>query len=398
MMDRPNTISTLLEKGLAGSLYLVALAMPFSIAITQIAIGIGIVLWIVNSVVTGHKRPRRLGLESGFLVFVIAALISLPFSYQPLQSFIYLKRFLLIPVIYLLACSLRDPRIYQRLILLFLISITLYSVTGIYSYFQHPTVRVRHIQNSMTAGGITMIGALAALGVALYHKHPLWRWSSATAAGINLICLILTSTRGSWLGFLAGLVIMIFRTHRKWLLALPVLIAIIWVAQPEAFSHRVTHMFDPTWQTNAKRLKWWHTGWEIFKDHPIVGIGDVSTQPIYRQYAAPEETEMIGHFHSNYIHIAVTMGIIGLVAFLFMLGQVFYRLGEHLKATNPASLLGWPVVALAVMTAFSINGVFEWNYGDQEILTLVWFSVGLAFVTLDNGLNPNPERNHGNQR
>jgi O-antigen ligase len=397
MTDRQNTLSTLLEKGLTGSLYLVALAMPFSIAITQIAIGIGIVVWIADSVVTGRRPFRRLGLESGFLVFFIAALISLPFSYQPLQSFIYLKRFLLIPLIYLLACSVRDPRIYQKLILLFLISITLYSVTGIYSFFQHPTVRVRHIQNSMTAGGITMIGALAALGVAFYHKRSLWRWSAAAAAGINLICLILTSTRGSWLGFLAGLVVMIFWTHRKWLLALPVLIAVIWVAQPDAFSHRVSHMFDPSWRTNAKRLKWWHTGWEIFKDHPIVGIGDVSTQPIYRQYAGPDETEMIGHFHSNYIHIAVTMGIIGLAAFLFMLAQIFYRLGQRLKTADPILSLGWPLVALAVMTAFSINGFFEWNYGDQEILTLVWFGVGLALVSLSNGSNPNAEHNHGNQ-
>ena len=36
------------------------------------------------------------------------------------------------------------------------------------------------------------------------------------------------------------------------------------------------------------------------------------------------------------------------------------------------------ITSLSIFTAFLINGLFEWNFGDQEIMILVWLSIGLA--------------------
>ena len=233
------------------------------------------------------------------------------FSTNFTQSFIFLKRLLLIPIVYLIAHNTTNEKQFKHIVILFLISISLYSFSGILSYFQNPSLRVRHIQNSMTAGGITMVGSLVSLAIFAVVKKPKWRYIALFLSAINILCLFLTNTRGSWLGFLVGMILIFFFTNRKLLWLVPVLIISFYFLAPDAFQYRVKHMFDPHMSTNAKRLTWWHTGWEIFKDHPIVGIGDVSTQKMYKKYVSADVKELIGHFHSNYVHIAVTLGSIG---------------------------------------------------------------------------------------
>jgi len=36
--------------------------------------------------------------------------------------------------------------------------------------------------------------------------------------------------------------------------------------------------------------------------------------------------------------------------------------------------------SLGVMAGFHINGLFEWNFGDAEIIMLVWGIVGLTLA------------------
>jgi O-antigen ligase len=370
------------------ALYVFAFAMPFSIALTQIAIGVAALAWLMRLFWLKTISFERLGLEWAFLLFVLAALVSTIFSTNVPQSVIFLKRHLLIPIVYIVATSIKNRRLLLYMLFLFALSTALYSVTGIVSYFMDPSLRVRHVHNSMTAGGITMLGALVGWGCALCW-HDRLKWFFLASGVINLFCLILTSTRGSWLGFGAGLLIIMFMANKKLLLTIPVMVAIVLLLQPAEFSHRVQHMFDPTWRTNAKRIHWWSIGWEIFKDHPVVGIGDVSTQTMYKQYAPPHESEGVGHFHSNYVHIAVIMGTIGLIAFLNMMITLMIRLVQRLKTGFIKYSLGWASVisALSAWVAFNINGFFEWNYGDQEVITILWFLIGLGFITLSDSNN-----------
>ncbi len=383
MTPKMNKLDRFSEKSIVVFLYIFAAFMPFKIAVTQSSIGLAIFFWLLRLFVTKGTRFKPLKLEWGFLLFVAASLISLPFSQNVGESFIFLKRLLLIPIVYVLSSQLDDEKIFKRLIYIFVFSVSFYSLLGIKSFLANPTVRVRNIHNSMTAGGITMIGSLAAMALAVLYKKKPWQWIFAVLTLINLMCLILTSTRGSWLGFFVGALLIVYFSNRKLIIAIIALMPVVYFLGPDAFSARVQHMFDPTWRTNAKRIAWWSVGWEIFKDHPIVGVGDMSTQKVYKKYAPPGTTELVGHFHSNYVHIAVTLGIVGLAAFLFMMVNIFVRLWKQkifLGGQGPSLQYAWVMATLAVFLAFLLNGFFEWNYGDAEVVTMVWYAVGMAFV------------------
>jgi len=366
------------------SLYIFAAAMPFAIALTQIAVGVALLAWLGRLIYTRAVKWPRLGVEWGFIAFIAAELLACAFSTDLGQNVIYLKRLLLIPIVYLVAANGTGREELRRLGVIFVASIMLYSTWGIISYFLNPAVRVRHIQNSMTAGGITMVGAVTAAAFAVRLRETRSRLLMLLAAAVILGCLILTSTRGSWVGFFAAALLILLVQNRRLVWALPLLILAFYLLQPRDFAWRMRHMFDPAWGTNAKRIHWWSVGWEIFKDHPLVGIGDVGTTSMYARYAPAGEKELVGHFHSNYVHIAVTLGAIGLAAFLFMTALLLVRLAQSLRARIGARDWGggWTLAALAVLVAFSLNGFFEWNFGDQEIITMVWFTTGMGLGQL----------------
>jgi len=348
-----------LERTIFFSMVVFSAAMPFTIALTQISLSIALLAWLGRLTVARSVRLRRLSLEWAFLAYIAAEILALIFSTNVPQSFIFLKRLLLIPIVYLFALNVLQKKQLSLLATIFIISVTLYSLSGIVSFFLHPSLRVRHIQNSMTAGGITMVGALIAFAAFHIGKRRRWIWFAFGL--INTSCLVLTSTRGSWLGFFFGILFIVYFANRKLFIAIPLFVAAFVFLGPQEFSGRVKHIFDPTWRTNAKRIFWLSVGLKIYRDHPITGIGDVSTTDMFKKYAPPGTEELVGHMHNNFIHIAITLGTVGLLAFIYMMLQIFLVLLKQFLHTMPAKgpTLAWAASAVTIFIAFNVNGFFE---------------------------------------
>ncbi len=146
------------------------------------------------------------------------------------------------------------------------------------------------------------------------------------------------------------------------------------------YSHkdRITSIVDPYHSTNVQRLNQWKTGWRIFKSNPIFGIGDIDLNKVYLQYRAPYESETFGHLHNIYVQVLAVLGLFGFVVFLFLIVKIFLldiKIYKYLKDVSFAS--SFALGTLGVFTAFLVSGLAEWNFGDQEIATMLWFTVGL---------------------
>jgi O-antigen ligase len=125
----------------------------------------------------------------------------------------------------------------------------------------------------------------------------------------------------------------------------------------------------------------WRIGWEIFKDHPFFGVGDIDLAKVFKQYNRPYEKEIKGHLHNNFFHILATLGgfgIISLIILFFMVIRYSYRVFKlsQLKTFERAIVMG----SLACIAAFLGSGLTEFNFGDHEIITMVWFSTGLVLA------------------
>lgn len=131
----------------------------------------------------------------------------------------------------------------------------------------------------------------------------------------------------------------------------------------------------------APRLRLWHAQWEMFKAHPLIGIGWNTNERKAKEYVdrlyPNQEKPFYGHAHSTLLQILATTGILGLLAFLWMWGAVFQSVVKSIRRTTGEKR----AIAVGVFSAFIgfwIQGLTQWNFGDAEVAHSVVFFWGLA--------------------
>lgn len=144
---------------------------------------------------------------------------------------------------------------------------------------------------------------------------------------------------------------------------------------------RLLSFFDLTGESNRNRLVMWRIGWEIFKDNPFFGVGDIDLAGIFKEYNRPYEKEIKGHLHNNFFHLLATLGGFGIISILLLLYMMLQKMYQIFKTTEQKSFHRALVMgSLACFASFAGAGLTEFNFGDHEIITMVWFSVGLSFA------------------
>lgn len=141
---------------------------------------------------------------------------------------------------------------------------------------------------------------------------------------------------------------------------------------------RIGSMVDPYHPSNVERLNLWTAGSRIVREHPIFGVGDIDMQHIYKLYRKYYDKETYGHFHNNYVHFLVALGIPGFIIVMFLIISI---LSVHVKIYNALKYVefasSYALGAMAAFAGFLFSGLAEWNFGDHEIITMVWFTLGL---------------------
>jgi O-antigen ligase len=133
----------------------------------------------------------------------------------------------------------------------------------------------------------------------------------------------------------------------------------------------------------------WDVGIKIFRDYPVLGTGENEVTRIYKSYKTPEFHGEGSHFHSNYIMILVTMGITGFLLYLCLwISLIIYLIKDYRvykDETDRNLILGILLSAIAL----HVSGIFEWNFGDWEVMTVMYYLISIMFILKSINLNEN---------
>lgn len=144
---------------------------------------------------------------------------------------------------------------------------------------------------------------------------------------------------------------------------------------------RISSITDPFNPSNLSRVALWRAGFKINADYPWFGVGDIDLGKLFKQYKRPYDKEIQGHMHNNYIHFLVILGRVGLAVVLLLIVSIFVRTIKALRLCRGSSFAESYIIGFAgAFTAFLTAGLTEWNFGDHEIITMVWFTLGLVFA------------------
>jgi O-antigen ligase len=374
----------------------------FSIALSQILLGLALAMLLFS----GEKLefpPIRWPLAAFFVVTVAAVLA----SGDPQRGTPQLRKFFVFAILLVIPSAFRSISQVRSLILSWTAVATASALIGVtqflhrrqdalllnadnYGFYVDGRI-TGFASHWMTFGGEEMMVLLMLVSVLLFSDRPGWKRYLWPAAIILWATIALGMTRCIFLlGLPLGLAYLAWRRRPLFLAAFCLGGAIGLLLAPAAVRERIVSVVKPrsVIDSNAHRAACLIVGWEMVKAHPWLGLGPEQIGEQFDRYIPasvrrPLPTGWYGHLHNIYLQYAAERGVFGLFAFLWLIGMV---VSDFLKALRQPSLSkeGRAVLhgALAVIIAVLAEGLFEYNLGDSEVLTIFLSVIACGYVVV----------------
>lgn len=238
----------------------------------------------------------------------------------------------------------------------------------------------------MTFSGHMMMALLLIAALVFFGGRTRWtKWLIMASVPIA-IGLVLAETRSVWLATAIGGAYLLW-FWRKWmLLAAPVAIGLVVMANPFELGDRVISAFKPhgTLDSNEHRSITRGIGYQMIKAHPLLGIGPERVGKEYLNYLPPGTPKELPdgyyqHLHNNFIHYGAELGIPAAIALMAIFAVALWDFARALM--RGAGDSRWIIHgAIAVTIAMMIAGFYEKNLGDSEVLVMLLAVIGCGYV------------------
>ena len=263
--------------------------------------------------------------------------------------------------------------------------ITLTSVYAVYQGLSGMSRANGFYGHPMTLGGWLCI-FLPLLLIEFFERKLLgqYYWLAGLAFCICSAGLVFNATRGAWLAvaIVSAVLLIYYMFKSKRNLAVSIifvaLISTVLVNNPK-FMHRLDTIDDfDKYQSNTERILIWQSAWNMFKDHPILGVGlGQYTENYQQKYISPQAKDpKLGHAHNNFMQMLAENGILGFAGFVIMFGYIIFKnLITWVKGRNVYALM---IVSATV--CLLLQGFTEYNVGNSAVIKMYWLVLGLLVV------------------
>ena len=358
----------------------------FTIAGSQISLGLALVSWLAGMAVARKWYVNRTGLELPLAAFILVCIFATIFSVRPHESFINLKNLLLIPILFVVGNTLRTEKRLLLAVDVLVAFAAIFSMLGIAFYFLEITRKSMATQStSMTWGAMSVFFVAITAAVSLFGAKGIRRKLYTMALLPQLVSLMLSYVRGSYIGLVAVLVVLACLKDKRLVVVLLIAVILLGLLMPSSVKDRALSIFDPKKPSTLVRLHQWRDSIDMFQDRPILGFGWVDLGKIHRSYAPPDadlttDEYTIGHFHNNFVMVLMSFGALGLIVFIWLIIQILQIEYRAFKRVENKSSFSIAIIAgsLVGFVGFLANGMFDWLFGDAEVVTILWLSVGFV--------------------
>jgi putative inorganic carbon (hco3(-)) transporter len=272
----------------------------------------------------------------------------------------------------LCARVLRSPRLRSWIITLYLHISLIVSVYGLRQWFFGATALATWVDPESSLSKTTRVysylgnpNLLAGylLPAVIFSLVAIFAWQSwpkkalaLTMLIVNTSCLILTFSRGGWIGLVVAVILI------------------------PTFRERVLSIFaDRKDSSNNFRRNVWDAVFEMIRDRPIFGIGPGhnSFNQVYPLYQRPRYTALSAY--SILFEVTVETGFVGLFCFLWLIIVTFntaFLQVQRLRQLRSGDGF-WLIGAIAILLGMLAHGTVDTVWYRPEVNTLWWLIVAL---------------------
>lgn len=353
--------------------FISSLAFPYLNFIYSLGLLIFLCVYVI------YKKVSFLGLQGliyPVILYILALFISLIFSQDKVSSLSELYKYIIGLFLFLIAASLseREELLVKQTITMAGLAI---SFLAIYQYF----FGFRHLANYLSNSKFLFPFALdylqsrrvflpfvtpGILGGYLAMVFPMFLTNKNRIWIILPIffALLLTKSLAAFLSLFLGLVIYLYLRRRLkknsifYLLVMFILMIIIFILRSAPGREHTQPFFSI-----IMRLGYWKDAFEIIRTHPFAGVGLGNFDLNQSRYA-----------HNSYLQIWAEMGILGLVAFIWLVYSVFKKSFDALKQSLNRNQDLCLLVAGAI---FLIHNCLDFTFFLPEVVFIWWVILGL---------------------
>jgi putative inorganic carbon (hco3(-)) transporter len=372
-----------------------------SIAASQILLAVTIAgyLWMLRR----HKGPPLPGMQIvlPLLAFALWTTIAALTASNILMGLTITKKFYLYLLVILVPSIARGEGrltwIYKAVFAVAIIS----SVGGLVQFAINPQRDLLHritgfMGQWMTYSGLLMLVLVLLTTYALYNGLRNHKWM-ILAFLLTGLALVITQTRSACLGAVAGIGALILMRKPRAFPVLLVAILVLYSISPASIRQRFQSGMDTADPDTRNRIELFQTSMRLIRDNPWFGVGPKNVKYEALRYRGQNEFPdwLYQHMHNNMLQIAAESGIPGLILWLWLMVRLAWDALRCYRNANVRQLSGREEsgkealvassAALAAWIALMIAGMFEYNFGDSEVLTFFLFIESAPYAYLIQG-------------
>ena len=295
-----------------------------------------------------------------------------------------------IPVFFVIALCIRDKKTLFTMLAVFFVDFGIDNLVAFYQHVSGMTDRGWGFGSSVLtiAGLMVMLGPIFCV-ILLDSAFPNYVKASALwALGCVGFGMYGNQSRGSWLFNMIMVPIVslpyILKRFGCVVAVLVVLGGVVWgfSTQPQYVARFESITNTTTDASNLGRFDVWISSINMFKDHPVTGVGIGQWRTIYEaSYRLPTENQHLYHAHNNFIQLLGEVGLLGLLGVLIFYGSIVVdNFVVWFKNRDPYSLCAM----IAVICYVFVFGQVEYTLDNSSGIRIMYFMLATMLQLRDN--------------
>lgn len=387
------------KMGILFSLAIYISQIPFpkdNASVKSLSLAVVAVLWLARLILERRFNFIRTRLWWPLIIFSLITVLSVigsinvDYSLRNIKKYTFISFFLFFAIVN----TVRDLKDVKILLLALMISAGVFSLLALIDYFLfEPSfgsrLSFRYLDKNL--GRFSKFYDVVIpinLALVLITKDKIKKVLFGLVFLLSITTIFFMQMRASYLVIFLSLLAITFVYRKKlfvFMLIIPFLVAIM---MPMNMVTRAREMFKFGDYLKSDgvlnyRIDTWKGAVRIIKENPVLGLGRGKSN--FGETARKFDDLKIpyDHAHNTYLQIAVELGLVGLAAFLWLFGSVFYhgfKCYIALPRNDEKTILIFGI--LCGVGALFAHGFIAHFYKHESFYTL-WVTVALLFALIE---------------
>lgn len=201
--------------------------------------------------------------------------------------------------------------------------------------------------------------------------------------GIQMLCLILTYSRGCWLGILLAAMVFLVLLDRRFILLIIVGLMLMPFVLPETIINRFMSIGNMSDSSTSYRFFIYMGTLSMLKDYWLCGVGPgtAAFNLVYPSYAY--DSILAPHSHNLYLQAMCDAGITGITMLMAIIYRIFKSCAIGLKNSTDKKDKIFIIGAISSLCGFFLQSMFDYTFYNYRVMFLFWAVAGLAMLFSD---------------